>query len=303
MWFRNLQLYCLTQPFDLDDEALDAQLQTRRSRECGGLEASTLGWEKPLGRHGVMLTHGVAQYVMICAKRYDRVLPTAVLQENLENRVAIIEEEENREVRRKERREIKDALMVELLPKAFSKSSLTYAYIDRRGSWLVVDAATPKRAEALITLLRETLGSLPLKPIEVMQSPADTMTGWLKNRRLPGFLNLGDECELRDTVDGGGIVRCRGQDLEGEEIGSHLKAGKQAVKLSLEWQQRIDFLVTAELAVKRLKFKEIVQEEAAGDEISDYAARFDGDFALMTGELSRFISSLVGCFGGLSEET
>ncbi len=303
MWFRNLQLFRLTHKFDFSAEELDAQLKRKPSRDCGSLEPNTIGWEPPLGRHGRMLTHGVAQFIMICAKRQEKVLPASVVSEQLESKVAVIEESEGRKIRHRERQDLKDGLLLELLPKAFTKSSLIYAYIDRRDGWLVINAPSAKKGEELITLLRDTLGTLPLRPLEVALSPTDTMTRWLKGKKLPKIFSLGDECELRDSTGEGGVVRCRGQDLQGDEISAHLRAGKQVFRLSLEWQQRISMVLGEDLAIRRLKFLESIREEAAADEAEEPASRFDADFALMTLEFSRFLPALVDSLGGEAKES
>ncbi len=302
MWFKNIQLYRLTQPFEASAEALHEQLASRQSRPCGSLEAATLGWTPPLGREGSQLTHGAGHCIMVCARREEKLLPSTVVREVLADRVEQIEAAESRRMRRQEKMELKDNIVLELLPRAFVRSRHTYAYIDRDNGWLVVDEASPKRAEELITLLRETLGSLPLQPVEVARAPAPVMTGWLQGEGLPQEFVLGDQCELRDPMEEGGIVRCRRQDLLGEEIGVHLEAGKQAVQLALEWHERLGFLLCDDLSIKRLKFLDLIQEEAAEAEAEDAATRFDVDFALMTLELGRFLPRLLELFGGVEEK-
>ncbi len=301
MWFKNLQLYRLTQPFDLSSEALHEALQERASRECGSLEMSVLGWHFPLGRHGSQLTHAVGNCIMVCVRKEEKVIPSSVVKDLLDEKVAFVEEQEARKVRRRERDELKDELMTDLLPRAFVKSNLTYAYIDTKDHWLVVDAASPGRAEELISLLRETLGTLPLKPLEVAQSPTSVMTSWLNGTPPPSDYVIQDECELRDPVEEGAIVRCRRQDLDGEEIRAHLDAGKQVVRLAVEWNERLAFIMADDLTIKRLKFLDVVQEEAAEAEAEDAASRFDVDFALMSLELRACIGRLVETYGGPAE--
>lgn len=298
MWFRNLQIYPLSAPFELPAEALHEKLSTRPASECGNLEFSACGWEPPLGHHGKQLVHAVAHCTMICMRREEKVLPAAVVNQQLDRRVSDLEESQGRKVRRREKGEIKDEILLDLLPKAFTKTVLTYAYIDSRNGWLVVDAASSKRAEELISLLRETLGSLPLRPLEVNSSPVQVMTNWLQGGSLPQAFVIGDECELRDPGEEGSVVRCRRQDLEGKEIAAHLKAGKAVVRMSLEWQEKLSFVITGELALKRLKFLDLIQEAVAESEAEDHATRFDVEFALMSLELGNFIGSLIKLFGG-----
>lgn len=303
MWFRNLQIYRLLTPFQHDPETLHELLSERAARGCGGQEMATLGWQPPLGRGSELLTHAAGSCIMICARREERVLPAAVVRELLDERVAQIEEAEARKVRRREREEIKDELVYDLMPRAFTKSSALYAYIDTRENWLVVDAASAKRAEELVSLLRETLGTLPAKPLEVASAPASVMTSWLTGTASAPAYEIQDECELRDTVEEGGIIRCKRQDLEGSEVRAHIEAGKQVVKLALGWQERLAFVLSDDLSVKRLKFLDLIQEEAANAEAGDAATRFDVDFSLMTLELRRLLGDLVETFGGLADET
>ncbi|MFM1892199.1 MAG: recombination associated protein RdgC, partial [Pseudomonadota bacterium] len=235
MWFRNLLLYRLTAPFELSAEQLHAQLQARAFRPCSGLEAHTLGWEAPLGREAQALTHAANGRILVCARREERILPAAVVREALEDKVSELEAAEARPLRRKEKLQLKDEIVTDLLPRAFTRSHRLYAYIDPAEGWLVVDSATAKRAEELLALLRESLGSLPLVPLQVDRAPARIMTGWLEHGAPPDF-ELQDECELREPLENGGIVRCRRQALDGNEVATHLDAGKQAVRLAVAWQ-------------------------------------------------------------------
>jgi recombination associated protein RdgC len=299
MWFKNLQIYRLAEPFTLTPEALHETLQQRPARECGKLELETLGWTPPLGSQAQLLTHASGGCILVCARRSEKVLPAAVVREQLTQKVEMIEEKEQRKMGRKEQLDLKDQLMTDLLPQAFTKSAQTYAYIDTKGGWLLVDAASAKRAEELITLLRDSLGTLPLVPLDTNQSPTTIMTGWLLGKVPTREFRILDQCELREPGEEGGIVRCRRQELMGSEIQAHLDAGKQVVQLALEWDGRIAFVLGEDLAVKRLKFLDIIQEEAADTEAEDAADRFDLDFSLMSLELGRFVPRLVEAFGGL----
>jgi len=297
MWFKNLQLFRLTKPFDLTSEALHEQLSERISRSCGSLESSTYGWTPPLGRHSEQLTHAANGYIMICARTEEKVLPAAVIREVLDDKVSQIEGEQARTVRRKEKEELKQEVLLDLLPKAFSKSSLTYAYIDPKAKWIVVDATSTSKAEELITLLREMLGSLPAVPVAVMQAPASVLTQWVNGQSIASNFVLEDQCELRDPSQEGSVVRCTKQDLLTDEIQNHLKAGKQVTKLAVEWNEHLTCILSDDLSIKRLRFLDIIQE-AAADNATDEASRFDTDFALMTLELSRFIPAMLDAFGG-----
>lgn len=303
MWFKNLHIYRLAEDFKVDSAELENKLAQYQSRDCGTLEIYSYGWDHPLGHNSSLFTHVVGDCIMICAKRVDKVLPNGVVNDLVEEKAAEIEAAEGRPVQRRERVEIKERVIIELLPRAFVQSSRTFAFLDIKGGWLVVDASSAKKAEELVEKLREAMGSLPVRPLISAKAPAFVMTSWLQGGTEPmGAFIVLDECELRDTSGEGAVVRCRHQDLSSDEIKSHLDAGKQAVKLGLEWDERIEFLLAEDLSIKRLRFSDLVHEDATDVDADDEAAKFDADFALMSLELKRFIPALVEVFGGLEGE-
>ena len=301
MWFKNLRVYRLLQPFILSETDLDAALREKAFRKCGSLELSTLGWDSPLGRQSEKLAHEVNGSLMICARQEEKLLPSAVVNELLEEKVATIESEEGRPVGRRERTGMKDDIIHELLPKAFSRSLRLFAMIDRVSGWILVDAASAGKAEKLISLLRETLGSLPVKPLETAVAPAAVLTEWVRQPASHVDFRLLDSCELQDGEGEGGQVRCKGQDLASDEIQGHLDAGKQVTRLSLEWDERLAFSLEADLAIKRLKFLDLLQEQAADVATEDDLARFDVTFSLMSLEFRRLMPRLLDLFGGVAE--
>ncbi len=302
MWFRNLSLYRFTKPFELTPEELEEQLAARPSRPLGDLEPAFTGWTEPLGEEGAQLVHASGNCMMVCARKEEKILPAAAVRELLEERLAQIEEKEGRRPGAKARRELKENIIFEMMPRAFSKSSRQYAYIDHKHGWLVVDTASATRAEEVISLLRECLGSFPVVPLATEEAPVDAMTQWLKDGAAPSKLEIGDECELRDLVEDGGIVRVRREDLFSDEIQAHVRAGKRVMKLALTWRERVSFVLDEHLILRRLRFEDVVLDEAGESGAETHAQRFDADFALMTGEFSRFLPALFDLFGGLEEK-
>ena len=298
MWFSNLQLYRLTKPFTLSVEELSQQLEQHTFKPCGTLDLSSYGWVAPLGRDGAELVHAAGGYIMICARKEQKMVPATVVRERVQEKAEAIEAAQGRPVRRKERDTIKEEVIHTLLPQAFPRSTLTFAYISPKENLIVVNAASAKRAEELLSYLRGSIGSLPAVAPSLTVTPAAVMTRWLNGDDVPHDFTLGDECELRDTVEDGGIIRCKRQDLTTEEIQVHLDAGKRAVKLAIDWQEQLSCVIQDDLTIKRLRFGEEILEQSKEADSDDAAAAFDNDFSIMTLELSRFIPRLLEVFGG-----
>ncbi|PPD33142.1 MAG: recombination-associated protein RdgC [Methylomonas sp.] len=296
MWFKNLAIYRFTEPFTLSPETLEQKLQQQPFTPCGGHDEFSFGWTSPLGRSSDALLHANNGFMMICAKKEEKVIPSSVINEMLQDRISDIEAREARKLPGKERTRIKDELIFELLPRAFSFSKKTYAYIDSQGGWLVVDAASAKKAEDLLSNLRKCIGSLPVVPIGASIKPANTMTQWLLNHDSPKDIVIEDECELRSPEEEGGIIRCKRHDLALPEIKNHLDSGKQVIKLAMSWADRLSFVLDESLVVKRLKFLDLIQEQAADIETFDEIEQFDADFSIMSAELAQFIPRLLELF-------
>lgn len=296
MWFKNLILFRVTET-DWDPRQLPETLATRLARACGPLEMQTWGWAAPAHQEGAPLVHENPEGVLFCVKRYEKLLPASVVNEFLQDRVRELEIQKGQKLSRKAVTALRDEVVQDLLPKAFSRGQKVYAFLDRQTGLLGVDAATQKRAEELVSSLRETLGSFACRPYELKESVSGQMTRWLLGEdRHPQF-TLGDTCELIDPAVDGGTIRCRRLDLDTEEIRNHLLAGRQVNQLALDWSERIQFTLTQEFMIKQLVFGDDLRESAAS-EAEDLLSRMDADFFLMLRELRALVSALAECFGG-----
>jgi recombination associated protein RdgC len=298
MWFKNLSVFRLTEAFTLPPEELEQKLEALAFRPCGPHEESAMGWTAPLGKSAQQLLHSTNGFMMLCAKKEERVLPSSVINEMTAEKIAEKEEKDGRKLSKKERTEIKDELIFELLPKAFTFSNNTYAYIDPKGGWLVVDSASAKKAEDLLSLLRKCLGSLPAVPLNTINKPTTVMTEWLTTEQFPDDINIEDECELRSPEEEGGSIRCKRHNLFVPEIKNHLETGKEVIKLAISWDQRLSFVIDDILSIKRLRFLDLIQDQVTDSNSDDAAAKFDTDFSIMSAELANFLPRLLELFGG-----
>ncbi len=297
MWFKNLSVFRLTKPFSISSDDLHEKLVEQAFEPVTSQEPKSFGWVTPLGKHGNLLVHTSNGYTMVCAKRQEKILPAAVINEKLEEKVSIIEQEEARKVARKERQNMKDEITFDLLPRAFAKSSLLFAYIAPEEGLIVVNTSSAKASEDLLSLLRESIGSLAVIPLTAKNLPMQTMTHWLSSKEVPNHFTLGGECELKELQDNGSI-KCKEQDLLSDEIIHHINAGLQVTQLAVQWQEKIECVIDEKLTIKRLKFSDLVQEAANDRQAESMAEQFDVDFTLMTNEIKPFLSELILALGG-----
>ena len=299
MWFKNLLTYRLTQDVPFEAEALEAALASKPARPCASQELTTYGFVAPFGKgEDAPLVHVSGEYLLIAARKEERILPSSVVNDAVKEKVEEIETEQMRKVYKKERDQIKDEIIQAFLPRAFIRRSMIFAAIAPRLGVILVNSASAKRAEDLLSTLREVMGSLPVRPVTVKIAPTATMTDWVKSQQAAEGFYVLDECELRDTAEDGGIVRCKRQDLTGEEIQLHLSTGKVVTQLALAWQDKLSFILDDKMVIKRLKFEELLQEQAEQDGGDEAAQQFDASFQLMMMTFAEFLPVLFEALGG-----
>ncbi|MEX5506768.1 recombination-associated protein RdgC [Pseudomonas sp. SAS7] len=299
MWFKNLLTYRLTQEVPFEPEALEAALASKPARPCASQELTTYGFVAPFGKgEDAPLVHVSGEFLLIAARKEERILPSSVVNDAVKEKVEEIETEQMRKVYKKERDQIKDEIIQAFLPRAFIRRSMIFAAIAPRLGVILVNSASAKRAEDLLSTLREVMGSLPVRPATVKIAPTATMTDWVKTQQTAEGFYVLDECELRDTAEDGGIVRCKRQDLTGEEIQLHLSTGKVVTQLALAWQDKLSFILDDKMVIKRLKFEELLQEQAEQDGGDEAAQQFDASFLLMMMTFTEFLPVLFEALGG-----
>ncbi len=298
MFFKNLTLFRFSPSVANDLSRLDDVLPEHRLRACGPLEMFTRGFVPPVGSgDGEPLTHTVKQCTLLTVGGQEKMLPAAVVNDELQRKVQKIAEEEGRKVGGRERKRLKDDVVTELLPRAFVRNSRMSGYVDREKGWVVLDTASRKAAENALTQVREALGSFPAVPLAPEEGVRVLLTDWLANGVLPAGLTLGDECELRDPASATGAVSIsRRQDLDAEEVKEHLRNGKQVFRLGLTFDDRISFVLGEDLVVRKVKFLDVVVNEL-GDNPSDAHAEMQAGLALLSLELGRLLGKLEEWFG------
>lgn len=300
MWYRTLQIYRLTQPIDTGP-AFQSALGSDFARPCASMELATVGWTPPI-RDGSDYAHTANGFVAICLQTEEKIVPSAGLKTAVDQKAADIQKAENRLVGRKERRQFLEELLMANLPHALSRITRTHAYIDPVDGLIIVDASAHSRAADVLSMLRSALFTLHVQPVmnSVSENAGQAMTNWLKNGPPERFV-IGDRCELRDPGGEGGVVTCKRQALDSEEVAGHLAAGKVVSKLSVIWNDRLECVIDHELGIKQLKFLGVVQEQAAEIEANNEAERFDADFSIMGPELREFLRDLFTALGGVKE--
>ncbi|WP_348692453.1 recombination-associated protein RdgC [Duganella fentianensis] len=294
MWFKNLQIYRLPAPWAFTPEQLEEALAPHSFTPASSNELLRQGWDRPRPNGG--LVHVVNKQMLILLGTEKKLLPNTVINQVAKTRAAELEEAQGFAPGKKAMKELKERVADELLPRAFSIRSNVWTWIDPVNGWLVVDAASPAKADEVIKLLLKAVDKLPLESLRVQRSPVGVMTEWLQADDAPAGFTVDMDTELRATGESKAAVRYVRHTLEPEEIRRHIAAGKQCTRLAMTWDSKISFVLTESLAIKAVKALDVISEKESSTKNDE--ERFDGDFMLMTGELAKLMADVVEALGG-----
>ncbi len=295
MWFKNLQLYRLM-PWAMTAADLEKALTTHVFQRCGSSDRESLGWLPPKNRDDRLVIELGGQWLLSLGSE-TKLLPSSVVNDFVRVRIAEIEDKEGYRPGKKQQREIRERVAEELLPRAFSRNTRTQVWIDPQAGWLVIDAASVRLAEDVIQYLRKSLDELPTRLIHTRTSPTTAMTEWLVSNQAPAGFSVDRDCELRSELEEKATVRYAHSPLDTEDVKNHIvTTGKTPTRLAMTFDDRISFVLTEKMEVKKLTFLDILQEQS--EKAEDASSHFDMDFTLMTGELQRMLPALMSALGG-----
>lgn len=295
MWFKNLQLHRLPAPWAVTPEQLEKWLAPHAFQPGNSVEKQTSGWASP--REDGALVYSNNGQMLLTFRAEKKLLPASVINQVTKARALELEEQQGFKPGRKQLRELKEQVTDELLPRAFSIRRDTRVWIDTANGWLVIDAASQAVADDVRGLLVKSIDQLPLTNVHVAHSPVAAMTEWLLSGEAPGGFTVDQDAELRSTGEGGATVRYVGHALEAEDMRRHIEAGKQCMRLAMTWDDRVSFVLTPSLLIKRVTPLDVIKE-AEDPTAQNDDERFDSDVTLMTGELARMLTDLVDSLGG-----
>jgi recombination associated protein RdgC len=291
MFFRNLITFNLPTGWAMTPGNLEEALAQYPLTPCTGQNLQSRGWVAPVA--GGQLVRSVGKQYLIALGTEQKLLPAAVVRQHVEERAAQIEQVKGYKPGSKMRREIADQVVQELLPRAFVRQRSLRAWLDVQHGRLVVDTSSAARAEELVEMLRNTLnGELAVTLPEPSSSPSALMTGWLASGAAPGRFELGEECRLIGTDESKPTVAYTRHGLEGDDVRRHITEGKFASQIALTWDDKVSFVLTEKLHIKKVKFLALREEQTDHPE-----EQFDNDLTLMAGELGSLLSDLNAAIG------
>jgi recombination associated protein RdgC len=304
--FKSACFFRIADGFTLPDlDALERVLQKGRFVPCGPTQPESTGWVAPRGNKSKVLAELVGGHLLLNLCTEKRAVPSSAVKAAVEERVERYKAETgNERVPGKVKKEFKEEVLLDLLPRAFSKRSTTLLWLDPKSRMLVVDAGSLAAADRIVSTLLAALMEVPgagpaldLQMINTQSSPAASMAHWLSTREAPWRFTVDRDCELKAPDEQKSSVRYARHTLEIDEVAQHIAAGKVPTQLALTWNDRVSFVLTDAGQLRKLKMLDVVLKEAE-DAKGKGDDNFDGNAAILTGELSELIPDLLEALGG-----
>ena len=288
-----------------DIDALERVLQKSRFVPCGPTQPESTGWVPPRGNKSKVLAEAVGGQLILKLCTEKRAVPASAVKSAVEEKVERYKTETgNERVPAKLKKEFKEEVLLDLLPRAFSKRSTTLLWLDAKGRMLVVDAGSLAAADRIVSSLLAALlevpgaaPSLDLQLVHTQTSPSASMAHWLSTREAPWHFTVDRDCELKAADEQKSSVRYARHTLDIDEVAQHIAAGKVPTQLAMTWNDRISFVLSEAGQIRRLKMLDVVLKEAEDGKGKD-DDNFDANAAILTGELSQLIPDLLEALGG-----
>lgn len=291
--FKSIRTYKLPANWTVDLAQMEACLSSGLFKPCGPTEQQSSGWLPPRGEANGALVESIAGQRIAKFSIESKAVPGSAVKRKVDERIALIEQQEGRKPGRKETRELKELALQELLPAAFPKTAEVLAWFDLQAGRLVLDCSTQASADLVVTALIQALPGLVLSLLNTQIAPQAAMTNWLTGDAdsWPEGFAPGREVELKAADELKSRVKFDHHHLDDKQMRLHIGQGKLPVQLALDWNGRVSFVLTDGGLLKKIAFLD-------GVFTTDHEGGFDADIAIATGELSLLIDGLIDALGG-----
>ncbi|MWP61083.1 recombination-associated protein RdgC [Gilliamella sp. Pas-s25] len=291
MFFKNLIIY----QFDKNSsiERLDNNmLKNMAFTPCGPTDSIKKGFVSPINDDDVLKLQ-VQGHSLLKLRIESKLLPASVIKKKTSERIEQLEQKLGRSATKSEKHCVKDEVIIDLLPVAFTKDQYVYVWINDKDKFIAVETASFKKAEDVLALIRKELGALALKPLSVENNISFTLKEWVCNDSTPPNFFVLNDAMLADPLDGNGKIKLIDENLTAEEVKSYLNGGHEIKSLSFSYKQQTVFTVNTELVFSKISYSSEMLDENSDISLDDKAKRIEADFFLVANELANLINDFT----------
>lgn len=274
-----------------DREAMLEAMEHFRFAEPSAQTACAFGWVAPRPKDDTgPLLEVVAGYWHVALQVQTRKVPPAAIEREVNRMAAEMEEEFGRAPGKKQRRELKDQALMELLPRAFPRLKIVRAIIDPKAMLVYVDAGRLAAADNILTALANCAPMMNLHPLATETAPGDGMASWLEDGTLDARIVVDSEGKLEGNTEQKQAISFTGRDMSGDDVVEYLEQGLTVAHLGLTFDDRVSAVLTSQGSLRKVELLTI-KPEASAD-------AWEGQCALFAAEISAMVAALTEELGG-----
>ncbi len=301
MWFRQAQLFKFEDKSPFDAKELEDQLEQLAFTPCpSGLPISQ-GWISPTDEEDASLVYVVKDFLLICLQTEAKLLPATIVRQKLNEKIKVIQLKQDRKVSYKEKNILKQEIYNELLPQAFGVLYRTYAFIDTKNNWLILDTNNAKRTENFITFFKRSLSKIKIMSPEIKKL-SSILTKWLLDNDHPKSLNIEDACVLQDPKQVERSIRIQKQDLSSNYVQPIIKNNFEISQIKMTWNDQVTFVLKNDFTFQSLQYQDSVIELTNADKNDTEEGSFRADFFIMSGLLTKMFQEFLKIFAKTAEK-
>ena len=283
--FKNLSI------FRLNGSDFDLSTLNKFAEPLPG-EMSSSGFVDP---RDTGIFHRVLDNVILNFRVDKKVIPKSAIDAKTRERVAKIELESNFKLGRKALKEVRNEITDELMHRALCSTSYTAVWLDLKNGWLVINSSSQGIIDDIIHKIIASVDNFPIESFSVKRNASEAMNEWLSSGEAPIGFTIDSDAVMQATGDSKSAVKYSNQVVSDLEMLRRTEEGKTCVSLAMTWRDKISFVLTDCVTIKKVKILNVLKSSLANEE------GFDSEFSLMAMELNLMLSELVGELGGFSK--
>ena len=300
IWFKNAIIYQIDNNDNnalLNRDRLEAAVKSVPFTACGSLDTEKMGWVSPYNdKNQNDFIIDVQGQLLLRIKKETKVLPSPVIKQALLEKIDKQEQALSRRLTKNEKATLKDEVMIDLTPRAFSKYTHCWVWIDTVNKRIIFDASSFKQAEDILAILRKEMGALALTPLSIEKPLEQIMTIWVREKLKFAPFILGDQAELKDPLECNGVINCKNQEITSAEMSVHFDSGKWVTKLKIIDERGVSYVLHSNFTFKQIRFDPNILDENEYIPVEYKTARVEADFFLMSKTLSNSINDIKNVF-------
>ncbi|MFK5950464.1 MAG: recombination-associated protein RdgC [Methylococcales bacterium] len=297
VWYKNVICYRITSEVEINQVIWEELIKSRRHTPILPTFERSTGFVPVFRNLGMeLLTHEFNNCLYLSLLEETKKVPPAILNRKVDEKILEAQKnikDKDGEISKSQKDTIKEEVKQELLKKILPEESITNACIDISNNLLFINAGSAAKAEVMLEQIKKAVEDFTTLPF-FEDSLKVFLTNWLLDANLiPASIILGDECTLQS--DSKSKASLSKQNLDSDEVNTHLESGKNVRDISLEWDNQLEFKLTEAGHIKRLKPTEMLLTDV-GKEISDDGSLlefYEANYMIMINTFSRLFPFLL----------